>query len=205
MLTALAVVGGFPGVPPENGWFHSFLHPVAYPAESGESHGGVGLLLMLMGVATVIALLGWGLAHYLYAVRPDAAPKWSAQMPGAYTTLLNKYYVDEFYDMVIVEPTKRLGMVWDWFDRTVIDGVVVGVGRLTESGASASTWIEKHVIYGFLNVVGYCNHLTARSWRKLQSGMVHHYAAIIIAGLFILVHLILAWWTGVASIGVALK
>jgi NADH-quinone oxidoreductase subunit L len=205
VLAALAVVGGFPGVPPENGWFHSFLHPVAYPAESGESHGGVGLLLMLMGVATVIALLGWGLAHYLYAVRPDAAPKWSAQMPGAYTTLLNKYYVDEFYDMVIVEPTKRLGMVWDWFDRTVIDGVVVGVGRLTESGASASTWIEKHVIYGFLNVIGYCNHLTARSWRKLQSGMVHHYAAIIIAGLFILVHLILAWWTGVASIGVALK
>jgi NADH-quinone oxidoreductase subunit L len=51
------------------------------------------------------------------------------------------------------------------------------------------------VIYGFLNVVGYANHVLARSWRRLQSGMVHHYAAIIIAGLFILVHLVLLWWT----------
>ncbi|HJU05113.1 MAG TPA: NADH-quinone oxidoreductase subunit L, partial [Nitrospiraceae bacterium] len=70
VLAALAVVGGFPGVPPENGWFHSFLHPVA--AAGGEApHGGVGLLLLLMGAATAIALLGWALAHYLYAVRPD--------------------------------------------------------------------------------------------------------------------------------------
>ena len=28
-----------------------------------------------MGVATAIALLGWGLAHYLYAVRAEAAPE----------------------------------------------------------------------------------------------------------------------------------
>ncbi|MGH7231695.1 MAG: NADH-quinone oxidoreductase subunit L [Nitrospiraceae bacterium] len=205
VLAGLAVVGGFPGIPPENGWFHSFLHPVAAATGTSESHGGIGLLLVLMGAATVIALLGWGLAHYLYAVRPDAAPAWSAQVPGLYTTLLNKYYVDEFYDLVIVEPIKRLGMVWDWFDRTVIDGIVVAVGRLTESGASGSTWIEKHVIYGFLNVIGYVNHVAARSWRRLQSGMVHHYAAIIIAGLFILVHVILAWWTGAVSFGVALR
>jgi hypothetical protein len=36
--------------------------------------------------------------------------------------------------------------------------------------------------------------------------MVHHYAAIIVAGLFILVHLIWVWWvTGSAGFGVALK
>jgi NADH-quinone oxidoreductase subunit L len=61
------------------------------------------------------------------------------------------------------------------------------------------------VIYGFLNIIGYGNHLVARSWRRLQSGMVHHYAAIIVAGLFILVHLILLWWSGALPMGVALK
>jgi NADH-quinone oxidoreductase subunit L len=35
-------------------------------------------------------------------------------------------------------------------------------------------------------VIGYGNHLAARQWRQLQSGMVHHYAAIIVAGLFLL-------------------
>ena len=50
----------------------------------------------------------------------------------------------------------------------------------------ASTWAEKYVIYGGLNVIGYGNHLAARQWRQLQSGMVHHYAAVIVAGIFLL-------------------
>ncbi|MEK7268109.1 MAG: NADH-quinone oxidoreductase subunit L, partial [Nitrospirota bacterium] len=93
---------------------------------------------------------------------------------------------------------------WDWFDRSVIDGVVRGVGRLTETSSALSTAFEKYVIYGVINVLGYGNHLAAWSWRKLQSGKVHHYAAIIVAGLFILVHLILIWWTGSSSNGMAL-
>ena len=36
-----------------------------------NSHGpGLDLLLALMPAAIVIALRGWGLAHYLYKVRP---------------------------------------------------------------------------------------------------------------------------------------
>jgi NADH-quinone oxidoreductase subunit L len=204
-LSVLAVIGGFPGVPPESGWFHAFLHPVTAVAEVGGEHGSVGLILMLMGIATAIALLGWGLAHYLYAVRAEAAPELAGRFPALYTTLLHKYYVDELYDLVFVEPTKQLGRVWDWFDRTVIDGFVRVVGQGTESGAAASTWVEKHVVYAGLNVIGYGNHLAVRSWRRLQSGMVHHYAAIIVAGLFILVHLILLWWSGALPTGIALK
>ncbi|WP_447973712.1 NADH-quinone oxidoreductase subunit L [Nitrospira sp. Kam-Ns4a] len=215
VLAALSVVGGFPGVPPEAGWFHHFLEPVTAvsgaggsdPGHAGSngSQAGFGLVVTLMGVATVIALAGWGLAHYLYAVRPEAADEWAARLPGLYTTLLNKYYVDELYDAIVVEPTKRLGRLWDWFDRTVVDGIVRGVGRLTEAGSVGSTWFEKHVIYGTINVIGYGNHLAARTWRKLQSGLVHHYAAIIVAGLFLLVHLVLLWWTSSSGIGVALK
>ena len=57
---------------------------------------------------------------------------------------------------------------------------------LAELVAAGSTWTEKYVIYGGINVIGYGNHLAARQWRQLQSGMVHHYAAIIVAGLFLL-------------------
>jgi NADH-quinone oxidoreductase subunit L len=206
VLAVLSVIGGFPGVPPENGWFHHFLHPVTVAAGVGEGHEvGFGLVATLMVVATAIALLGWGLAHYLYSIRTEAADNLAARAPGAYRTLLNKYYVDELYDFLFVEPAKRLGLAWDWFDRTVIDGIVLGVGRLTQSGSAGSTWIEKHAIYGLINVVGYANHLAARSWRQLQSGKVHHYAAIIVAGLFILVHLILVWWSGSSAVGVALR
>src|SRR6059036_3750752 len=206
ILAALSVLGGFPGVPPEAGWFHHFLGPVATPAGGGDQHeSGLGLVVMLIGLATVIALLGWGLAHYLYILRTETAAEWAGRVPGVYKTLFNKYYVDELYDLAIVEPVKRVGLLWDWFDRTVIDGVVRSVGRMTDLGSAFSTACEKYVIYGSINILGYGNHLAAWSWRKLQSGKVHHYAAILVAGLFILVHLILIWWTGSGSVGAALK
>jgi NADH-quinone oxidoreductase subunit L len=45
--------------------------------------------------------------------------------------------------------------------------------------------VTSFVSAGF-NVNGYGNHLAARAGRKRQSGMVHHYAASIVAGLFLL-------------------
>ncbi len=204
VLAGLSIVGGFPGVPPQSGWFHHFLAPVTAVADAVH-HAGLTEELVLMGIATVIALLGWGLAHYMYRLRPDRPAQWSQGAPRAYNTLLNKYYVDEVYDVVFVEFMKKVGRAWDWVDRTVIDGAVRSVGGLTQAGSAGSTWIEKHVIYGLLNVIGYTNHLAAWSWRKLQSGMVHHYAAIIVAGLFLLVHLMLALWTGSITIGLALR
>jgi len=183
-LGILSLIGGALGFPPEHGWLHRFLAPVV--GTGGEHASSAGLVLTLMIGATGIALIGWGMAHYLYSISPGAADRWAEKFSGAYTTLLNKYYVDELYDWLFVEPTKRLGELLDWFDRTVIDGVVRGVGQLADVGSAASTWVEKYVIYGSINVIGYGNHLAARRWRQLQSGMVHHYAAIIVAGLFLL-------------------
>jgi NADH-quinone oxidoreductase subunit L len=141
---------------------------------------------MLMVIATGIALLGWGLAHYFYSVNLSAPDRLAEKFQFAYTTLLNKYYVDELYDLLWVEPTKKLGFLLDWFDRTVIDGLVRAVAQLADLVAAGSTWAEKYVIYGGINVIGYGNHLAARQWRQLQTGMVHHYVAIIVAGLFLL-------------------
>jgi NADH-quinone oxidoreductase subunit L len=184
VLGLLSLAGGFIGFPPEHGWLHQFLAPVAGVA--GEHEASTGLVLTLMMIATGIAFLGWGLAHYLYSMNTSAPDRWAAKVRGAYDMLLNKYYVDELYDFLFVEPTKKLGLLLDWFDRVVVDGIVRAVGQLAELGAAGSTWVEKHVIYGGLNVIGYGNHLAAKQWRQLQSGMVHHYAAIIVAGLFLL-------------------
>jgi NADH-quinone oxidoreductase subunit L len=203
ILAGLALVGGFLGVPPEHGWFHGFLHEVATPLGTEAHEVGWGVLLGLMGVAMAIALGGWGLAHYMYSVRPQMANEWAAKSPRAYTTILNKYYVDEIYDFLIVEFFKKVGMLWDWFDRHILDRFVVGIGRGTDISAGAMTWVEKYVIYGGLNVVGYSNHLLSWSWRKLQSGMVHHYAAIIVIGLALLIHLVLVWFVGSSVAGMS--
>ncbi|RMH08079.1 MAG: NADH-quinone oxidoreductase subunit L [Nitrospirae bacterium] len=195
-LAALSIVGGFLGVPPEHGWMHGFLGSVVTPAETSSHTVSAGVMVGLMAFAVIVALSGWGIAHYLYAVKPQAADDWAARAPRVYTTLLNKYYVDELYDAIVVEPCKRLGRSWDWFDFHVIDRVVRGVGRFADVGSATSTWIEKHVIYGVLNLIAYANHLASWSWRKLQSGLVNHYAAVIVAGAFLLVHFLLVWLVG---------
>jgi NADH-quinone oxidoreductase subunit L len=184
VLGMLSLVGGFIGFPPDHGWLHDFLAPAA--GVSGEHEVSTGVVLTLMMIASGIALFGWALAHYLYSVNPTAPDRWAAKAGALYTTLLNKYYVDELFDLLFVEPTKKLGLALDWFDRAVLDGMVRAVGHLAELGAAGSTWIEKHMIYGGINLIGYGNHLMAKQWRQLQSGMVHHYAAIIVAGLFLL-------------------
>ncbi|UCE62496.1 MAG: NADH-quinone oxidoreductase subunit L [Nitrospirota bacterium] len=206
VLAVLSLIGGmFLGFPPEHGLLHSFLHGVATPLGFEAHEVSVGLLLGLATFATLIALGGLGLAYYMYLLRPQTADEWAQKASGAYTTLLNKYYVDEAYDRMFVEPCKRIGEGWDWFDRHVIDRFVRGIGKATDASAAGVTWTEKHVIYGGLNVIGYANHLAAWSWRKLQSGMVHHYVAMIVIGLIILVHVVLLWWAGLSPVDYAMR
>ena len=196
ILAGLSVLGGFLGVPPEHGWFHGFLESVAAPVGVVTHDVAMGTIIGLMAVAIGIALSGWGLAHYLYAIKPGTADNWSARYAGAYRTLLNKYYVDELYDAVFVEPCKRLARLWDWIDQHVIDRFIRGIGHGADISAAGATWAEKHIIYGGINVIGYANHLAAWSWRKLQTGLVNHYAAVIVIGLFLVTHFLLVWLTG---------
>jgi len=86
----------------------------------------------------------------------------------------------------------------DRMDTVVVDRAVVAVEQVTDLNAAGSTWFEKYVIYGVINVMGYANHIGARILRQLQTGLVHHYAAILVTGLVVLVNLIMLflWWGG---------
>ena len=204
VLAFLSVIGGLIGVIPgglENGWFHQFLAPVvATRAAAGVPEGGHLEPYLLMLWTTVIALAGWLTAHYFYMLKPDQPDLLMNKMKGVYTLLLNKYWVDEAYDKTVVEPGKAVGRALDRVDQAGVDRAVVAVERMTDLGAAGSTWFEKHVIYGSINVTGYANQLAARMLRRLQTGLVHHYAAILVAGLVVLVNLIVLFlWFGGAS------
>jgi NADH-quinone oxidoreductase subunit L len=204
ILAALSALGGLIGVIPgglEHGAFHQFLGPVvsAAAAAGASGHKGVHLLpFILMAVTTAIGLAGWFTAHYFYFVKPEQPNLLMNRMKGAYTLLWNKYWVDELYDRIAVEPSKAVGRSFDKVDTVGIDRVVVAVEQVTDLSAAGSTWFEKYVIYGLINVMGYVNHIGARILRQLQTGLVHHYAAILVTGLVVLVNLIvlILWWGG---------
>lgn len=73
-------------------------------------------------------LLGLGVAIWFYIVDPSMPARVAQSQRPLYLFLLNKWYIDEIYDAVVVNPTKRLArFLWRGGDLGVIDGFLNGV------------------------------------------------------------------------------
>ncbi|MBI5956715.1 MAG: NADH-quinone oxidoreductase subunit L [Chloroflexi bacterium] len=170
LLAALAALGGYLGLPHILGGsdaLGSFLAPVFLDqANTALETQAPGNELGLMGLAVLAAFLGMGLAWYFYLARPEAPGALARRLGGLYALLANKYYVDEIYGGLVVQPLVALArFLGQRFEVTVIDGVVNGVGRTV---AASGAWL-----------------------RRLQTGFVRNYAlsiflgAVIVLGYFL--------------------
>jgi NADH-quinone oxidoreductase subunit L len=95
------------------------------PAEESSSTE-----MALMGVSVAAGLGGIALASFIWLGRPAIADSLAESMSGIYHLLLGKYYVDEIYNAVIVQPIKRVSsfFLWKGLDAGLIDGTVNSVG-----------------------------------------------------------------------------
>ncbi len=133
VLAVLAVVGGALNLPFLLTMEHYLEAAVGKPA----FHAAVSLEIVLLAVSAVIAVAGAVLAYGRYlqgAKDADGAPRgagWAAGITGVFRPLeqaaANKWYVDEVYAALIVNPL--LGLA-GWFDRVVDEGVVDGAVSL---------------------------------------------------------------------------
>jgi len=111
----------------------------------------------------VIALSGIALAYLLYMARPDLPGVIAARLRPLYLFLLNKWYFDELFDAIFVQPARYLGRgFWKAGDGALIDGV--GPDGLAAATQSLS-----------------------RRTSRLQSGYVYHYAFAMLIGVVALV------------------
>ncbi|MCZ2079788.1 MAG: NADH-quinone oxidoreductase subunit L [Bryobacterales bacterium] len=116
VLAVLSAVGGFFHVP---GW----LEPLF-----GEAAGEHSQALVFTSVAA--GAIGILLAWLLYVQNPALAGSLAARARGLYQLVLNKYYVDEIYRALIVNPTISISqsVLWRGVDAGIIDGAVNGIG-----------------------------------------------------------------------------
>ena len=130
------------------------------------SAGDIGTERMLMGASVGVAALGILIALYFWLWQPSAATALEQQLSGVHRLLLNKYYIDEIYNAVIVQPLKQIstGALWKGVDAGLIDGTVNGVGA---------------------GVQGFSSTL-----RRTQTGSIRTYAA----SLFLGAVLVLGWY-----------
>jgi NADH-quinone oxidoreductase subunit L len=138
ILAVLSVIGGWFALPAFFGgpdYFANFLGPLLGGQESAEAAGAHQLELILAFVAVVAAVVGFFIAYWLYQAKPGKADELAKSMKPAYTTLLNKYYVDELYAAVVVRPLLWLStnVFWKGADVGGIDGAVNGIANGTRA------------------------------------------------------------------------
>lgn len=166
VLAGLSVVGGYIGIPKLLGdlfggipnYFEHYLEPVfrlseeymAEHAAHGVAHHSVALEWGLMGTSVVIALIGIGIAFTLYVVNTSIPAKFTATFPALHRAVYNKWYIDELYDYIFVNPCKALGrFLWKGFDVVVVDGVVNGVAKVVMSFGGIIRYMQSGFVYDY--------------------------------------------------------
>ncbi|MEO1580088.1 MAG: NADH-quinone oxidoreductase subunit L, partial [Pseudomonadota bacterium] len=115
----------------------------------------------------IAMLLGLAGAYQMYIRRPDWPAKLAANQRPLYLFLLNKWYFDEIYNVIFVQPAKWLGgFLWHRGDGNVIDGGINGLA---------------------MGIIPFFTRLAGRA----QSGYIFSYAFAMVIGVVILV----SWMT----------
>jgi len=164
ILAALAVTGGFFGVPHvfhviPNGMENYFQ---GFFAEIPSGHGTVSTEWTLMAFSVAFALLAWFFASRLYHSGFDLASGLRSKWESLYQLSLNKWYVDELYNTLIIQPGRLFSthVLWRLFDQNVIDRAVNTTADVTR--------------------------MVGNSIRPLQNGLTQNYALIFTLGTFLI-------------------
>ncbi|NBO58131.1 MAG: NADH-quinone oxidoreductase subunit L [Chitinophagia bacterium] len=162
VLALLSIVGGWVGIPTvfaeDAHRLSSFLAPVftGVHHEAKAEHLSHSLELSLMAGVVVLIIVSIFAAKSMFAKEGLTAEKSSS-----FGKLLeNKWYVDELYDKIIVQPINHIASFFSRIiDNKIIDATVNGVGKLVQ--------------------------FSSRQMRLLQSGQVGSYVLIMVVSIII--------------------
>jgi len=156
LLAVLSIIGGLVGIPDvlmQGGdKLSEFLSPVIPIKTSEVVHSTE---LSLMALSTVLVIIAMIIAWIRFR-------KYSySESKGLGKVLENKWYVDELYEKLIINPLNKLGVFLNSiFERKVVDGLVNGVGKLVNYGS--------------------------RQLRLIQSGQVGNYVLLMVLSMLLI-------------------
>ncbi|MDT7950368.1 MAG: NADH-quinone oxidoreductase subunit L [Acetobacteraceae bacterium] len=120
-------------------------------------HDMEGIPRFMAILPTILGVLGIALAYVMYVFRPSLPAKLADAVPGVYRFVLNKWYFDELYDRIFVQPAIWLARtLWQVGDATIIDGVPNGLAALTAGGSRQVVRIQTGsiAVYAFTMLIG---------------------------------------------------
>jgi NADH-quinone oxidoreductase subunit L len=199
ILAVLSALGGLLNLPKIQTFAHwlDLTLKTGQPVESAsEAAAAGGFNPLVASISVLLALGAIGLAWWLYyrrypelqklpvAKRPDDPLR--ALIGPVFTVLENKYWVDELYWTVFLNPYISLSrfladvIEWrfwhDWFHDVVIVG---GYGKITRL---LSVRVDMGVIDAAGNGLGTATQRSAGWLRRIQTGFVRNYALAVLLG-----------------------
>ncbi|RAI00673.1 NADH-quinone oxidoreductase subunit L [Acuticoccus sediminis] len=120
---------------------------------------------------TVAMVLGLLVAVVFYVLQPSLPKKFIESAPGFHRFFLNKWYIDELYEVIFVRPARWLGRIFWQNDTRVIDNVGPdGIASRVKDLAGLA--------------------------HRFQSGYLYHYAFVMLTGIAVFVTVMIAFDRG---------
>ncbi len=137
---------------------HAFQRFVTIDPHHGfEGHMDLNIMFFSIGLSVGGILL----AYVIYIAQNKILPQSvRSQFRWLYDLLINKFYIDEIYEVIFVKPFERIANSSFRFDATVVDGAVNGVGNIFQQ----------------LSAI----------FRQLQTGLIQNYLLMIVVGVIVL-------------------
>lgn len=155
ILALLSLVGGmvqFPHLFGGHDYLNEFLGTAKIPAFVHEANGPATVEWIMFGSTCAGLLIIFLATRKLFAVK-----EFNGNYTGFKKVLANKWYIDELYDAVVVNPIAALSRLLDKFaERRGIDGVVNGVGKTVRWGGDRLRLLQTGQVgfYIFIMVLG---------------------------------------------------
>jgi NADH-quinone oxidoreductase subunit L len=144
-------------------WAHFWGQSIAVKSTEEVLHHAHEVPVWVTLAPLVFALSGIALSYYYYLVRPELPALTVRRFPAIYALFYNKWYFDEIYDALFVQPALALGrLFWKKGDEAMIDGL--GPDNIAARAQDMA---------GVLS--------------RFQSGYLYHYAFVMLVGVVALV------------------
>lgn len=143
-----------------------------------------------MILSILIAIAGLAFAWLVYEKKSISAGKMSENLGPLYRGSLNKWYIDEIYNLLFVKGTLLISMIMDAFDKYIIDGIVNGSAVLVRFVSKISGWIDHVFIDGFIHLLANITGAIGVRLRRIQTGNIQNYLAFALFG-FLLILILL--------------
>lgn len=149
-------------------------------------HGPILEPTVVFSVLLVLGGLAIAYLAYIRGVINVAVVERNSLLRIIYKLLSRKYYIDDFYLLVSEGfAYKVVSRVASWIDRTIIDGIVNGVGKAGILIAKISALFDKYVIDGIVNGIGIALKRIGGYFKAMQVGIVEDYALLFALGVII--------------------